>query len=90
MLRTLLLRLVAQKSYYFNDKPKRGKITEIDGISPYCVSHKCMLLFGPVKAAILVGSIGTRISEETHLRTKPMIEIGIFSNFIGTTVSMSL
>ncbi|VIO69841.1 Glucose-1-phosphate cytidylyltransferase [Bradyrhizobium ivorense] len=29
-----------------------------------------------VKAVILAGSLGTRISEETHLRPKPMIEIG--------------
>jgi len=29
-----------------------------------------------VKAAILAGGYGTRISEETHLRPKPMIEIG--------------
>jgi glucose-1-phosphate cytidylyltransferase len=29
-----------------------------------------------VKAVILAGGIGTRISEESHLRPKPMIEIG--------------
>jgi len=29
-----------------------------------------------VKAVILAGGMGTRISEETHLRPKPMIEIG--------------
>jgi glucose-1-phosphate cytidylyltransferase len=29
-----------------------------------------------MKAVILAGGIGTRISEETHLRPKPMIEIG--------------
>lgn len=29
-----------------------------------------------VKAVILAGGYGTRISEETHLRPKPMIEIG--------------
>ena len=29
-----------------------------------------------VKAIILAGGIGTRLSEETHLRPKPMIEIG--------------
>ncbi|MCA6112790.1 glucose-1-phosphate cytidylyltransferase [Bradyrhizobium cenepequi] len=29
-----------------------------------------------MKAVILVGGLGTRISEETHLRPKPMIEIG--------------
>jgi glucose-1-phosphate cytidylyltransferase len=29
-----------------------------------------------VKAVILAGGLGTRISEETHLRPKPMIEIG--------------
>lgn len=30
----------------------------------------------PMKAVILAGGLGTRISEETHLRPKPMIEIG--------------
>ncbi len=29
-----------------------------------------------MKAAILAGGLGTRISEESHLRPKPMIEIG--------------
>jgi glucose-1-phosphate cytidylyltransferase len=29
-----------------------------------------------VKAVILAGGLGTRLSEETHLRPKPMIEIG--------------
>ena len=29
-----------------------------------------------MKAVILAGGIGTRISEETHIRPKPMIEIG--------------
>jgi glucose-1-phosphate cytidylyltransferase len=29
-----------------------------------------------VKAVILAGGLGTRISEETHLKPKPMIEIG--------------
>ena len=29
-----------------------------------------------MKAIILAGGLGTRISEETHLRPKPMIEIG--------------
>ena len=29
-----------------------------------------------MKAVILAGGIGTRISEESHLRPKPMIEIG--------------
>ena len=29
-----------------------------------------------MKAVILAGGYGTRISEETHLRPKPMIEIG--------------
>ena len=29
-----------------------------------------------MKAVILAGGIGTRISEETHLKPKPMIEIG--------------
>ena len=29
-----------------------------------------------MKAVILAGGFGTRISEETHLRPKPMVEIG--------------
>ena len=29
-----------------------------------------------MKAVILAGGLGTRISEESHLRPKPMIEIG--------------
>ena len=29
-----------------------------------------------MKAIILAGGLGTRISEETHTRPKPMIEIG--------------
>ena len=28
------------------------------------------------KAVILAGGLGTRISEETHLKPKPMIEVG--------------
>jgi len=31
---------------------------------------------GTMKAIILAGGLGTRISEETHLKPKPMIEIG--------------
>ena len=29
-----------------------------------------------MKAVILAGGLGTRIAEETHLKPKPMIEIG--------------
>src|ERR1700677_4207000 len=29
-----------------------------------------------IKAVILAGGLGSRISEETHLKPKPMIEIG--------------
>jgi glucose-1-phosphate cytidylyltransferase len=29
-----------------------------------------------MKAVILAGGVGSRISEESHLRPKPMIEIG--------------
>jgi glucose-1-phosphate cytidylyltransferase len=30
----------------------------------------------PMKAVILAGGLGTRLSEESHLKPKPMIEIG--------------
>src|SRR4026209_1033756 len=30
----------------------------------------------PMKVVILAGGMGTRLAEETHLRPKPMIEIG--------------
>jgi len=29
-----------------------------------------------MKAVILAGGVGTRISEQSHLKPKPMIEIG--------------
>ena len=29
-----------------------------------------------MKAVILAGGLGTRISEETHLKPKPMVDIG--------------
>jgi glucose-1-phosphate cytidylyltransferase len=29
-----------------------------------------------LKAVILAGGLGSRISEETHIKPKPMIEIG--------------
>lgn len=34
------------------------------------------LMYGPMKVAILAGGYGTRISEETALRPKPMVEVG--------------
>ena len=30
----------------------------------------------PMKVVILAGGFGTRISEESHLKPKPMVEIG--------------
>lgn len=35
-----------------------------------------------MKVVILAGGLGTRISEETYLKPKPMIEIGVRPNFI--------
>jgi glucose-1-phosphate cytidylyltransferase len=29
-----------------------------------------------MKAVILTGSLGTRLAEETHLRSKPIVEVG--------------
>lgn len=37
-----------------------------------------------MKVVILAGGLGTRISEESHLRPKPMIEIGLRGLFYGT------
>ena len=36
-----------------------------------------------MKAVILAGGYGTRISEETHLKPKPMIEIGGKANLMA-------
>ena len=40
-----------------------------------------------MKAVILAGGLGTRISEETHLKPKPMIEIGGKSPVLGDCMS---
>jgi len=43
----------------------------------FCIFIKLLPFFSvKMKAVILAGGLGTRISEETHLRPKPMIEIG--------------
>jgi NDP-sugar pyrophosphorylase family protein len=39
-----------------------------------------------MKAVILAGGLGTRISEETHLKPKPMIEIG---GYLISTLSLT-
>ena len=36
----------------------------------------CSATGGIMKAVILAGSLGTRLSEETDLKPKPMVEIG--------------
>ncbi len=45
-----------------------------------------------MEAIILVGGFGTRLSEETHLKPKPMTEIGgmpILCRFIPLVTSLS-
>ena len=46
--------------------------------STYGPSKKTVGIYGgkPMKVVILAGGFGTRISEESHLKPKPMIEIG--------------
>jgi glucose-1-phosphate cytidylyltransferase len=34
------------------------------------------LKLSSMKAVILTGSLGTRLAEETHLRSKPIVEVG--------------
>ena len=36
-----------------------------------------------MKVVILAGGFGTRISEESHLKPKPMIEIGEKADFVA-------
>lgn len=36
-----------------------------------------------MKVVILAGGFGTRISEESHLKPKPMIEIGENAHFVA-------
>jgi len=55
--------------------------TKCEGKSPLPVEIYIIVSFSErlcafVKVVILAGGFGTRISEETHLRPKPMIEIG--------------
>lgn len=60
-------------------KYKRNCLNFLCITSPICYSHLNVddhLSVGLMKAVILAGGLGTRISEETHLRPKPMIEIG--------------
>lgn len=43
---------------------------------PLTHAARCGVGGGEMKCVILAGGYGTRISEESHLRPKPMIEIG--------------
>ena len=40
-----------------------------------------------MKLVVLAGGFGTRLSEETHLKPKPMVEIGV-SQSLGNTKNM--
>jgi glucose-1-phosphate cytidylyltransferase len=51
--------------------PTHGWYEPSAGPAPFAAQ-----LGGPMKAVILAGGFGTRISEESQLRPKPMIEIG--------------
>lgn len=39
-------------------------------------ARQCLTMLDAMKAVLLAGGLGTRISEESHLKPKPMIEIG--------------
>ena len=41
-----------------------------------------------MKAVILAGGLGTRLSEETDLKPKPMVEIGNYPNFKAKTLRL--
>ncbi len=49
--------------------PKRDRVADYH-------THRVIVREDSVKAVILAGGRGTRISEETLLRPKPMVEIG--------------
>jgi glucose-1-phosphate cytidylyltransferase len=52
------------------------KISSIDNIGPQAYTAQCARRRDAMKTVILAGGLGTRISEESHLKPKPMITIG--------------
>lgn len=59
---------------------RAGNENVTGGFVKFLASGVLLRVFSPplflMKAVILAGGLGTRISEETHLKPKPMIEIG--------------
>ncbi len=52
------------------------KQTRVSSLATYNLANFDLKKETVVKAVILAGGLGTRISEETHLKPKPMLEVG--------------
>ena len=60
----------------FSPPPLGSQLPERPTNSRLPFTHPPLVPLPRMQAVILAGGLGTRISEETHLRPKPMIEIG--------------